>query len=830
MVDRLLSLTLENFRTLDGLRTIPLDAEVVLIHGNNASGKSSILYAIELALTGDVGDLKLFRQDYPRCLCSVHAEDGPTSVSVEYLTKSGPRTSTASVSKDGLAISFQRSLKEEAVASFVERCFLSQVRLSRLLEMYQTIEKGQTETPLISFVKKLLNLNLLDNLTDALHDTDDRRRFRNAYPRIKELEEVEQRNTKRHLELREEIARLEADQAERVRSTRDCLSTLGIAIRTDEWDLENLAKIKRHIVGDSTTESKMTRLRILEQSQATLRSIKSLLFLTNSDPADKIKALETDLEETKKQLSEISESLRPSLTVLYNRLVMTDQKIVLPDKDSSPDYQVNVFVDTARRLKIEAQVNLEARRSLVSELEKTQKQFELLDAAAIGASQELSKLTDALPGNVELLLKALNDAEDERCPVCLRDFAETKQGQLKQFLGKRISALGEQAKTTQVVSAKVRELESQKVTILRRLESLRQQDETLLNLSTLEKQESQFIEIENETQRLKSSATQWTTLQTRENEINSQLLSARSNYDQVLKAQIDLAEIEKQLKITTVESATFNKRVETVSVELGLQIELERDRNDMLKKAVSLIEEVMLGLSKRDRLDTEWLNINSAIKQATSARQRVDALMRDGKALLKSSVDAKRKLLESVFNDKLNKVWIELFERLVPDEIFHPRLSEPSSRRDQIKTTISAFSAGVDPFENLGAIHSLGNLNTAALSLFLSLNLVQPSQMPVLVLDDPVQSMDDVHIAQLSLLLREIVHQTGRQIVVAVHERPLFEFLAFELSPAREGEKLITVDLCRRLEKAGISIDVKTHDWQPDSVKIPLEDSRRSAS
>jgi ATPase subunit of ABC transporter with duplicated ATPase domains len=53
-----------------------------------------------------------------------------------------------------------------------------------------------------------------------------------------------------------------------------------------------------------------------------------------------------------------------------------------------------------------------------------------------------------------------------------------------------------------------------------------------------------------------------------------------------------------------------------------------------------------------------------------------------------------------------------------------------------------------------GAVLSQGNLNTAALTLFLGLYLSVPAQLPWLVLDDPLQSMDDVHIAQIAALLR----------------------------------------------------------------------------
>ena len=45
---------------------------------------------------------------------------------------------------------------------------------------------------------------------------------------------------------------------------------------------------------------------------------------------------------------------------------------------------------------------------------------------------------------------------------------------------------------------------------------------------------------------------------------------------------------------------------------------------------------------------------------------------------------------------------------------------------------------------------SAGNLNTAALTLFLALHLSVEEKLPWLVLDDPVQSMDELHIAQFA--------------------------------------------------------------------------------
>ena len=88
----------------------------------------------------------------------------------------------------------------------------------------------------------------------------------------------------------------------------------------------------------------------------------------------------------------------------------------------------------------------------------------------------------------------------------------------------------------------------------------------------------------------------------------------------------------------------------------------------------------------------------------------------------------------------------------------------------------------------------------AALTLFLSLHLSVKPMLPWLMIDDPVQSMDEIHIAQFAALLRTLSKQRSRQVIIAVHERPLFEYLALELSPASPGDKLITVELSKDSE------------------------------
>jgi len=63
-----------------------------------------------------------------------------------------------------------------------------------------------------------------------------------------------------------------------------------------------------------------------------------------------------------------------------------------------------------------------------------------------------------------------------------------------------------------------------------------------------------------------------------------------------------------------------------------------------------------------------------------------------------------------------------------------------------LETRYRRGGKGADPRTMLSA----GNLNTAAFTLFLALHLTVTPKIPWLLIDDPVQSMDEVHISQFA--------------------------------------------------------------------------------
>lgn len=99
-----------------------------------------------------------------------------------------------------------------------------------------------------------------------------------------------------------------------------------------------------------------------------------------------------------------------------------------------------------------------------------------------------------------------------------------------------------------------------------------------------------------------------------------------------------------------------------------------------------------------------------------------------------------------------------------------------------------------------------------------ALHLAVEPLVPCLVFDDPVQAMDEVHVAQFAALVRLLSKQNERQVIIAVHERELFDYLALELRPAYKGDELITIELGERAadEDQGIT----RHFWEPDVAII----------
>jgi exonuclease SbcC len=227
---------------------------------------------------------------------------------------------------------------------------------------------------------------------------------------------------------------------------------------------------------------------------------------------------------------------------------------------------------------------------------------------------------------------------------------------------------------------------------------------------------------------------------------------------------------------------------------------------EMLEHFVRLSQDVANAVRRFEEADSTTADLTA---RRSEAERRI-ALARH---LASRAQTLRTEKVRQVFNEELNSVWRELFIRLAPDEDFVPAFALPSSPTSAVEALLETHyrkgGKGGNPRDMLSA----GNLNTAALTLFLALHLSVRPLLPWLIIDDPVQSMDDVHIAQFAALLRTLKRK-GRQVILAVHDRQLFDYLALELSPAFNGDRLITIELSRNAD------GITTAPWIPTVYQL----------
>lgn len=211
-----------------------------------------------------------------------------------------------------------------------------------------------------------------------------------------------------------------------------------------------------------------------------------------------------------------------------------------------------------------------------------------------------------------------------------------------------------------------------------------------------------------------------------------------------------------------------------------------------------LKSDLLRMVDERSVQDAEIAELKTELERTTRAFERGQNLRKQASELRTIVDDIRSGIIRNEFNDRLNYLWRDLFVRLAPDEPFVPAFCVPESSTQRLQPKlITSFRNGGDAGGTPGAMLSAGNLNTAALTLFLALHLSVPKKLPWLILDDPVQSMDDVHISNFAALLRTLSKEHNRQVMIAVHDRQLFEYLRLELSPAFPEDTLLTLEMAR---------------------------------
>lgn len=789
--DRLKTLVIRNFRSLRGEVVVPLDAQVVLVHGTNGMGKTSLLSALELALTGKIAHLDA--EGYRPYLTSLETCSGSIELTTNGPLCEGGRTKGTLDFSDTMFKSVP--LLNAADASFfAERCYLPQATLGKLLELYD--DQGTSSTsPLTQFVKDLLGIEPLDALVDGLFPVHNVARIRNLVPAYRRLENLQ-------TSLEQELNRT----SQLIQTTEKSCDTHASALTV------TLAGLAIPMSVDITTDIEALRMRLeSEQSEkCTLvdlvgkRSyIAGLIERWRSLPA-----ADTDHNRAASERAEANavEALRMWRTGVGKELggliaILRTQFSDIPEINDGPE-QAREFA--ARRAEAEA---IRA-NNLVNMGNAAAEKVKALNMTVQRATARIDVLNDALASGVEdarSLASALAGiaphVERDVCPVCNHNFADQDAGSLSAHIAAKIASLTSEAGRLQALSTERAEESRQLATAQRSLLSANsrllsaeeQADLTMLasQMAGVAQRLKQMAAISEEGQRLTTEARNARNAATEARRLNEMSTSL-------------VPEIEHIMQNVAGTSASNFDTIDAALAKAKCMVD-ERIRREevVLATRVRALSELNIYATDRTRikgLNEKFEEIKKHLAAVNRAMAEIKTDRQQAKKVSNAADRARAGIVKKVFNTSLNKIWRDLFVRLAPSEQFVPQFQLPTNKGGKVEAVLETLHRSGKASGSPRAMLSQGNLNTAALTLFLALHLSVPSRFPWLVLDDPVQSMDDVHIAQFAALLRTLAKNMGRQLIVAVHERALFDYLSLELSPSFPSDSLIAVEITRNLD------------------------------
>lgn len=790
-------LLVSDFRRIEGTREIPLDAPVVLVHGSNGTGKTSILAALELALTGNIRSMERHSPDYLVHLPFFGQPNATVRADVAgYLQKERPE---GPLTVDGTHLEGSPSFSDEAARFYAERCYLDQASLGRLLELYQARQPNE-QSALEKFVNELLGLEKLDALREGLSAAHDFRLLKKLAIGVDEAGR----------QAKEAAAELESLRGQRITACNEVDSFRAAALAaTFELGLgssESMTNSELLEFIRSTANDRDTR-----DAAAASKVHEDLISLGGRISAFGDQVPNQQIQEERKSLESALKAIRVweetegARVREWEDAVRSNGVDTYGDSQSAVSSALNAIIkdlDDAAAVRVRVD-------SLDSQLAEDRAALRKLQARLAEAHEYSNALIESLTA-----LDSLIDTSNI-CPVCDRDFTETEGNSLHAHVTAKLENLT--AHGQQLINLRA-ERDHLAVQISRaeiEYDQLASQILTADQQQELEKRRAVLNSLSEQSYAIEEAKTRGASLVANERNLRRSIAGIEASSTEEKHIQAELNRFAALLNVGVFPTpdtfrATWAELLELARGESRRLTEV----NERVRGLTAYAEQLQEAIGHEAALAKQLAEVAEQ-KQVWDDRvaeaKRRQAVAKD---VHDAATQARRRIVQRVFTNSLNDVWRSVFTRLAPNEEFIPRFGVPNATKKSFDINLETIHRDGESSGPPQMMLSAGNLNTAALSLFLALHLAVAPMVPCLVFDDPVQAMDEVHVSQFAGLIRMLAKQNDRQVIIAVHERELFDYLALELSPAYAGDELITIELGER-DSAEDQV-VTRHTWRPD--------------
>lgn len=211
-------------------------------------------------------------------------------------------------------------------------------------------------------------------------------------------------------------------------------------------------------------------------------------------------------------------------------------------------------------------------------------------------------------------------------------------------------------------------------------------------------------------------------------------------------------------------------------------------------------EELALQLAQSSALAAidELRREAETLRQDSADREKVIAARLRTGDLAQNVIEALREAASAVVEERLREIsplLQSIWARIDPHPAFRlvTFFSQVFRGKGQLSTVL-ADPVGEKKCEAPSYVLSSSQVNALAVSVFLALNIGVPKPpLSVAILDDPLQSLDDVNLLGLIDLFRQAKRQ--RQFLVSTHDSRFGSLLARKLRPSETSGRTLVIEL-----------------------------------
>ena len=355
--------------------------------------------------------------------------------------------------------------------------------------------------------------------------------------------------------------------------------------------------------------------------------------------------------------------------------------------------------------------------------------------AATKELEELNNKQEALDVSIKLAKDALFFFEDPSitsCPVCKQPIV---RGEVKKHLDEIVESVKDQ-KANEIYE-NIKSLNDMKKTLFTKKEDLQRLEKSLTELKK---------ELDSIAEKVKELTTMEVRVEEIEKVVDETLSSLQTKIDQSNKV--------------------YQKRNELIE-----EVDLHVDRIKVVT-TVLLKREEYQAMEKRSREEIEESKgISQAIREVESFKSQLETLVRVLSNVQTSS--ATQSISET--QDEVTKLYLRLRAHPYFDRLSISVTSKNVSGVQKNTYLIKASSVEESRDTFVSSRFSTGQINCAALAIFLSLAKLSSNGIGFVMLDDPSQSLDLDHSEGLSEILAEVGDE--RQVILATQDQGLFDQL-----------------------------------------------------